>query len=173
MLMILLGLASCADSGQFSKSSIKHAEAPQVADATPETPDVVESSPEAPEELAAEPAEEYTALDECLNTWENHPFSLEEIKNPTLANIDQNKGNGDLIYSDPTATELPALYLVTIGLNVANKGMMELRNPNGWYCLYFTGRIANNFQILMGQESMLATVSQETQTANNFKVIRQ
>ena len=158
----------------FNQGSVQTAATPESvgADALPEKTAEIEDVNVADPEPASV-VEVDAVVSECLSQWENNPFSLEQALTPVIYEVTQDKGNGDLIFKDDNQTEKPVLNFVVIDINVANQGIIDLNNPMGWYCLYFTGRIANNFSIYHVPNSKFATVSQNSQTANNFEIVEE
>jgi len=72
----------------------------------------------------------------CLKAWGKHPFG----KNPTFKTLTTSVkvfGIGKNT-SDTEVTSSPTLILVNPGVNVMGGSVIELLNPNGWYCLRAT-----------------------------------
>jgi hypothetical protein len=72
----------------------------------------------------------------CLKAWGTHPFG----NNPQFKTLQTSVkvfGIGKNT-SDTETTNSPSLVLVNPGVNVMGGTVIELLNPNGWYCLRTT-----------------------------------
>lgn len=101
----------------------------------------------------------------CLKAWGKHPFG----KNPqyrTLSTAVKVFGIGrDTI--DSEATSSPALVLVNPSVNVAGGAIVQLLNPNGWYCLRTTVNVMGGLTIKAHCKTNLATTSGDVMVAGN------
>jgi len=105
--------------------------------------------------LAAEEGDSPVAS--CLKAWGKHPFG----KNPqykTLATAVKVFGIGrDTADTEPTSG--PALVLINPGVNVAGGSVIQVLNPNGWYCFRTTVNVMGGLTIKAHCKSHLATTS--------------
>lgn len=95
----------------------------------------------------------------CLKAWGKHPFG----KNPsykTLSTAVKVFGIGRTT-ADTEPTDIPALVLINPGVNVAGGAVIQLLNPNGWYCLRTTVNVMGGLTIKAHCKSHLATTSGE------------
>ena len=96
-------------------------------------------------------------VDSCLKAWGKHPFG----KNPQykiLSTAVKVFGIGpDTTDTEPT--QRPALVLINPGVNVAGGSVIQLLNPNGWYCFRTTVNVMGGMTIKAHCKSHLATTS--------------
>lgn len=99
----------------------------------------------------------------CLKAWGKHPFG----KSPqykTLSTAVKVFGIGrDTADTEPTPG--PALVLVNPGVNVAGGSVVQVLNPNGWYCFRTTVNVMGGLTIKAHCKSHLATTSGEVMAA--------
>lgn len=76
-------------------------------------------------------------IQECLHTWKIHPFS-ETPEFRTIGAKVKVAGIGDDMIDNKTTTE-PELVLLKPAVNVMSYNVINLLNPNGWYCM--SGRV--------------------------------
>ena len=104
-------------------------------------------------------------VDNCLKAWGKHPFG----KNPqykTLSTAVKVFGIGrDTADTEPTQS--PALVLINPGVNVAGGTVIQLLNPNGWYCLRTTVNVMGGMTIKAHCKTHLATTSGDLMAAEN------
>lgn len=98
-----------------------------------------------------------SAVFSCLKAWGNSPFG----KNPEYKTLPTSvKVFG--IGSDTTDTEItpgPALVLVNPGVNVAGGNVIQVLNPNGWYCFRTTVNVIGGLTIKAHCKAHLATTA--------------
>ncbi len=78
-------------------------------------------------------ADEPEDVQRCLNAWGDHPFG----HNPSFRTMSTSVkifGIGQDL-GDHEQTNSPRLVLVNPSVNIMGGAVMELLNPNGWYCL--------------------------------------
>lgn len=95
----------------------------------------------------------------CLKAWGKHPFG----KNPgykTLSTAVKVFGIGKDT-SDTEETSTPSLVLVNPGVNVAGGKVVQVLNPNGWYCFRTTVNVMGGMTIKAHCKAHLATTSGE------------
>ena len=81
----------------------------------------------------------------CLKAWGKHPFG----NNPTFKTLSTSVkvfGIGKST-SDTEVTSSPTLILVNPGVNVMGGTVIELLNPNGWYCLRATVNVMGGLNL--------------------------
>lgn len=116
--------------------------------------------------VSAVAAEEVdSSVASCLKAWGKHPFG----KNPqykTLSTAVKVFGIGrDTADTEPTSG--PALVLVNPGVNVAGGSVVQVLNPNGWYCFRTTVNVMGGLTIKAHCKSHLATTSGDVMTDGN------
>jgi hypothetical protein len=74
----------------------------------------------------------------CLRNWGKHPFSKEDPDFRTIGAKVKVMGIGDDMIDNKTTKE-PELVLLKPAVNVMAKNVINLLNPNGWYCM--SGRV--------------------------------
>lgn len=166
-----------ASSKKSSKSSIPPAESQEKeaqpqdgADGEQPEKDLTDDIP-TPDQTVPEPGLP-KAIQECIKSWPDAPFTASELENPKIVNLDQSNKNNGLSYSDRDPTEKPVLILINIGSKNVNQGTIETLNPNGWYCIDLKAKIANNFTIRAGCSSKIATLDHSAQVSHSFNVVR-
>lgn len=180
-LLLFTGILACQDGSNFlSGQAGKNEEPsePKASDGLAENTTVEEISAGIEEELflpekieLTELAEdEQNALNECLASWPDHPFTAEQIKKPTTFVVNKNIGNSQLIFKDSQKSPAPHLKLLILDIRIGNQGRMELLDQNAWTCVYFKGKVLNNFSIHQICDSQLALISFDSQVANNFTI---
>jgi hypothetical protein len=101
----------------------------------------------------------------CLKAWGKHPFG----KNPqykTLSTSVKVFGIGrDTADIEPTNG--PALVMVNPSVNVAGGSVIQLLNPNGWYCLRTTVNVMGGLTIKAHCKTHLATTSGDVLAVSN------
>lgn len=93
----------------------------------------------------------------CLKAWGKHPFG----KNPqykTLSTAVKVFGIGRDT-ADTEETKGPALVLVNPGVNVAGGSVIQVLNPNGWYCFRTTVNVMGGLTIKAHCKTRLATTA--------------
>lgn len=109
----------------------------------------------APAAVAAQEVDPSIAA--CLKAWGDHPFG----KSPqfkTLGTTAKLFGIGSAA-SDAVVTSSPVLVLVEPIFNVMGETTIDLRNPNGWYCLRTTVSILGKVNIRAHCKAQLAETS--------------
>lgn len=128
----------------------------------PEAEDTVTGMEEAPDVL----------IDKCLAGVEEHPFSEEELANPRLLYVQQKNHNNRVSARDAEVTETPQLTLVVVRSKNVNKGVIELLNPNGWYCVDLVAKNANKFRIKVACDATIVALRHTEHVAHDFAVER-
>lgn len=103
--------------------------------------------------------EDDSGIHSCLKAWGKHPFG----KNPsykTLSTAVKVFGIGKDT-SDTEETKTPSLVMVNPGVNVAGGKVVQVLNPNGWYCFRTTVNVMGGMTIKAHCKSHLATTSGE------------
>lgn len=104
-------------------------------------------------------------VNSCLKAWGKHPFG----KNPqykTLSTAVKVFGIGRDT-ADTESTQGPALVLVNPGVNVAGGSVVQVLNPNGWYCFRTTVNVMGGLTIKAHCKTRLATTSGDVLAAGN------
>lgn len=138
-------MAACSD-GRFSSENKQPAAkiAAQSTDSSAQ-PQKSETPPHAGNQPATSTDK---VLDVCLKEF-NVPNILTEkvIAETKYETVNLPNANNSVIYSDSVATAGPAIIRITIDSRNANKGILELKNPNGYCCVNYTGAVVNNFTV--------------------------
>lgn len=103
--------------------------------------------------------ENESGVDSCLKAWGKHPFG----KNPnykTLSTAVKVFGIGKDT-SDTEETSQPTLVMVNPGVNVAGGKVVQVLNPNGWYCFRTTVNVMGGVTIKAHCKAHLATTGGE------------
>jgi hypothetical protein len=101
--------------------------------------------------------EDDSPVNSCLNAWGNHPFG----KNPpykTLSTSVKVFGVGPET-ADTEITPAPALILVNPGVNVGGNSVVQVLNPNGWYCFRTTVSVMGGLTLKAHCKAHLATTA--------------
>ena len=77
-------------------------------------------------------------IQKCLKSWSSTPFTKSSPFRVITAKVKVMGIGGDI--QDNSPTEKPELILVRPAVTVMAKTVMNLANPNGWYCL--KGKVA-------------------------------
>ena len=109
--------------------------------------------------------EEQSPVNSCLNAWGKHPFS-KTTEYKTLSTAVKVFGIGRES-ADTEVTPTPALILVNPGVNVGGGSVMQVLNPNGWYCFRTTVNVMGGLTIKAHCKAHLATTSGEVLAAGN------
>lgn len=106
-----------------------------------------------------------SSIANCLKAWSNHPFGT----NPpykTLSTSVKVFGFGrDSADTEPT--NAPALVMVNPSVNVAGATVLQVLNPNGWYCFRTTVNVMGGLTIKAHCKSHLATTSGDVLAVGN------
>jgi len=99
--------------------------------------------------------DDHATIDKCLKVWKNHPFA-----NP-YANVRKIKAAVNVLgfgksIKDTQATPGPELVIISAAVSVGGQTTMELRNPNGWYCLKVDVNVLNNTTINLDCRAKMA-----------------
>src|SRR6516165_8562929 len=76
-------------------------------------------------------------IQECLHNWKKHPFAAEPEFRTIGAKVKVIGIGDDMI--DNKTTKQPELILLKPAVNVMSYNVINLLNPNGWYCM--SGRV--------------------------------
>ncbi len=105
--------------------------------------------------IAADPDPTVTA---CLNAFDNHPFGSNP-KYKTLPVSVKVFGVGKKTIDDEM-TSSPALVYVKQGVNVMGGTVVELLNPNGWYCMRSAVNVMGGFTIKLACGAQFAVIGE-------------
>jgi hypothetical protein len=92
----------------------------------------------------------------CLQNWKTHPFSKDK---PTFRVIEPRVkvmgigGNTE----DATPTDKPELVYIRPNVSVMSKSILDLKNPNGWYCLGSSTAVMAKVEINLDCRAHLAS----------------
>jgi len=104
-------------------------------------------------------------VDGCLFAWNKQPFGRHpEYK--TLSTSVKVFGIGHET-SDTEVTPNPALILVNPGVNVGGGTVIQVLNPNGWYCFRTTVNVMGGMTIKAHCKAHLATTSGDVMATTN------
>jgi hypothetical protein len=104
-------------------------------------------------------------VDGCLFAWNKQPFGRHpEYK--TLSTSVKVFGIGHAT-SDTEVTPNPALILVNPGVNVGGGSVIQVLNPNGWYCFRTTVNVMGDLTIRAHCKAHLATTSGDVLASSN------
>ena len=106
-----------------------------------------------------------SSITACLKAWGTHPFG----NNPQFKTLQTSVkvfGIGKNT-SDTEITNSPSLVLVNPGVNVMGGTVIELLNPNGWYCLRSTVNVMGGMNIRAHCKTHLASASDATTVMGN------
>ncbi len=71
---------------------------------------------------------------DCLSHWKKAPFNSKKLNYKTISSsVSVFGAGGELV--DDKATDQPALVFIKPSVNVLGGKLIQLKNPNGWYCL--------------------------------------
>jgi hypothetical protein len=103
-------------------------------------------------------SEEDDAIAQCLSVWVQNPFGT----NPPYKTLSTSvkvfsMGSDETMDTDITTT--PALVLVNPGVNVMGETKIELKNPNGWYCLRSNVNVMGSLKIKVNCKAHIASVT--------------
>lgn len=113
--------------------------------------------PVAAQPAAPAPSEDGSPVQACLKAWGTHPFGTNPAYR-TLATSVKVFGIGSDT-ADREVTSQPALVLVNPGVNVMGGSVIELLNPNGWYCLRSSVNVMGGMNIKLHCSARLASSS--------------
>jgi len=121
--------------------------------------------------VSAVAAEEVdSSVASCLKAWGKHPFG-KSPRYKTLSTSVKVFGIGpDTADTEPTNG--PALVLVNPGVNVAGGSVVQVLNPNGWYCFRTTVNVMGGLTIKAHCKSHLATTSGDLLAAENASDVK-
>ena len=121
--------------------------------------------------VSAVAAEEVdSSVASCLKAWGKHPFG-KSPRYKTLSTSVKVFGIGpDTADTEPTQD--PALVLVNPGVNVAGGSVVQVLNPNGWYCFRTTVNVMGGLTIKAHCKSHLATTSGDLLAAENASDVK-
>jgi hypothetical protein len=104
-------------------------------------------------------------LDGCLKAWDKHPFG-KDPKYKTLQVAVKVFGIGQNTV-DTEVTSAPALIVVQPGVNVMGGSVIELLNPNGWYCLKTSVNVMGGLTIRAHCKAKIAAAHENVSVASN------
>jgi hypothetical protein len=104
-------------------------------------------------------------VDGCLFAWDKQPFGRHPAYK-TLSTSVKVFGIGHET-ADTEVTPNPALILVNPGVNVGGGTVVQLLNPNGWYCFRTTVNVMGGMTIKAHCKAHLATTSGNVLGSNN------
>lgn len=96
-------------------------------------------------------------VNSCLNAWGSHPFGTNPAYK-TLSTSVKVFGIGPET-ADTEVTQAPALILVNPGVNVGGSSVVQVLNPNGWYCFRTTVSVMGGLTIKAHCKAHLATTA--------------
>lgn len=108
-----------------------------------------------------------SGISSCLKAWGKHPFG----RNPqykTLSTSVKVFGIGRDT-ADTETTHSPALVLINPGVNVAGGSVVQVLNPNGWYCFRTTVNVMGGLTIQAHCKAHLATTAGDVLTEGDAK----
>ncbi|MBF0442067.1 MAG: hypothetical protein HQK54_09195 [Oligoflexales bacterium] len=121
---------------------------------------------------ASPSAEVANAVKECLSKWGDNPFNESQKNSPRILSLsDSGQLNNTVIFNHNEQSASAQLYVVNFDIRIGNTGSMELLDKNGWYCIYVTAKVANNFTVKHQCGNKVAVVSQTAQNLHNFQVV--
>ena len=105
-------------------------------------------------------ADPYLAdVQRCLSNWEKHPF---DAQSPSYRVIEPKVKvfgiGGDV--NDDTVTDGPELVYIRPNVSVMSKTVLDLMNPNGWYCLQSSVSVMAKIQIRLHCNAHLASTEE-------------
>jgi len=68
---------------------------------------------------------------------------------------------------DDTRTAAPELVYVRTGVNVAGGSVVQLNNPNGWYCMRSAVNVMGGLTIRLACEATFAMLGDDTTVLGN------
>ncbi|MGH7898146.1 MAG: hypothetical protein ACREQQ_09345 [Candidatus Binatia bacterium] len=109
-----------------------------------------------PAALAQDPY--HAGVQRCLANWKTHPFGGSTEYRVIAPRVGVFGIGGDV--RDDTATEKPELVYVRPNVSVMSKSVLELLNPNGWYCLERSVAVMAKIEIRLACSAHLATTEE-------------
>ncbi|MEZ5653889.1 MAG: hypothetical protein R3E87_25425 [Burkholderiaceae bacterium] len=101
-----------------------------------------------------------SAIASCLGAFGEHPFGANP-KYKTLAMSVKVFGIGQDTIDDEITTS-PALVLIRPGVNVMGGSRIDLRNPQGWYCMQTSVNVMGGLNIKLACNSKFAIAGEGT-----------
>ncbi len=95
---------------------------------------------------------------QCLSHWKKHPFNSKDLNYRTISTSVSVFGAGSDIVDDK-ATQKPSLVFIKPSVNVMGGKLIQLTNPNGWYCLKSNTNVLGKATIELHCKSHLAIAS--------------
>ena len=108
--------------------------------------------------VAAQDSEANSTIAACLEAFGDHPFG----SNPTFRTLPvavRVFGIGKKTV-DKEITSSPALVYIKQGINIAGGTVVDLRNPQGWYCMRSAVNVAGGFTIKLACDAQFAVLGQ-------------
>lgn len=95
---------------------------------------------------------------ECLKHWKKTPFSSKNLNYKTISTSVSVFGAGKDIIDDEK-TKGPKLVFIKPSVNVLGGKLIQLKNPNGWYCLKSNTNVLGKATIELHCKAKLAIAS--------------
>ncbi len=95
---------------------------------------------------------------DCLSHWGSHPFTAKNPNYKTISTSVSVFGAGSDIV-DSKATKKPSLVYIKPSVNVLGGKLIQLKNPNGWYCLKSNTNVLGKATIELHCNAKLAIAS--------------
>ncbi len=112
-------------------------------------------------------ADDLDEVKQCLRNWKTHPFKAAKPEFRTVTSKVKVMGVGGAL-EDDTPTKEPELVLLKPAVNVMSKSVINLMNPNGWYCLKGKVDVLGKTEInLHCQAHLASTASTATVLGSN------
>lgn len=96
------------------------------------------------------------AIQACLAHFKSHPFDAKAPSFQTLSTGVKVFGIGNST-NDLANTETPKLMLIKTNVTVMSKNKLQLKNPNGWYCLKGQVSVLGKTEIHLNCKSKIAS----------------
>lgn len=97
----------------------------------------------------------------CLQHWGDHPFNKKAPTFRIMSSKVKVMGIGNET-QDKEVTKTPDLVLIKPAVNVMSKSVINLMNPNGWYCLKGKVDVLGKTEINIHCKAHLATSTDNT-----------
>ena len=101
----------------------------------------------------------------CLKAFGEHPFG-DNPKYKSLAVSVKVFGIGKDTVDDEITSE-PSLVFIKPGVNVMGGNLIDLRNPQGWYCMRTSVNVMGGLDIRIACNAKFVIVSEETSVMSN------
>jgi len=97
-------------------------------------------------------------INRCLANWKDSPFDATSEYRVIEAKVGVFGIGGDV--RDDKVTDKPELVYVRPAVSVMSKSVIELLNPNGWYCLEKSVAVMAKIEIRLACNAKLATTEE-------------